>query len=1342
MANSGADAARLAQEVLGYLNFSSGAPDPHFVTALDSLARCLDRPAPAAATETRSGRVKRPASRGAARESSAVQDAAPLWKRLAAELGKRLAELRQSSDAFRDSRQADEVLRLVFDVVLPAYRAFHHDVLAHQDEEFLFQPFFIGRTCEAVLAQGGPWDESERIQQGAIKQLNDFIGYRPVAVLRTAQKIQPYAHEWVRPIPLYVRQAGTAAGRFEEVVAGALELLRQTDPAILEAARFDPDLLDELAIDPRAYDFDHPVNMRPNYLFGCWDPHRIDNRGFYRRYVVQQVTIDALTDRIAQRRDLPRDEVLFEAAAVLAGTILMGSGISGSGPECYDSTVTLGNLVPQIAAYRDAFYERLIAGRTGRHLARLQREAAQLRQPFGGARQHLNQALARRRADQLQHVHLAHIYARMGYADPARRHAETVRVASARMRCDMQCRMTEAHRAVEAHDLARGAALAADVESLLHRAVECGATVDPWNILGFGGQYARFPGVEDSAPDHRVDQLLETVNDLFGLQARLLHEAAAAGNAPVQTEISLRMDQLAVWWDRFAVTEVADVDGFSGREAWQSAEQVAAALALWKQAGTAAGNVAFWRQHAEGFRSPKAYALLVEALLDHGDLVAAMALLIHWLGQAEEIRLAQGHHAFHTLAVRWMEKLWSEKPPDDRSGRPETLEQRWSLGRKFLDFLEANAESFWEVPRLEIGGVPVDAGAEPPEDETDDDADGLYGAAYENVTYRDTTDDGVDADMIEGAAIAGDFELSREAERIVGRLAFLITTGRLWRRMAAASLGKNALLPDREDAIAGWMAHVLRRRQAIAELLGVVHRYAIPAPASRYDALVEFDQRQAVKESLIDRIVAAGIETADIARQILAVCDGPLPDRGLAAWEIAAVELLRAAFRGDAAAAQENFGPLVEQLAAQTVLYVPVSRGGNPQRIVAARNVLQVVRQLLAALPRLGLVDETLLLLETAQTMERQHPAGAMAVTEFDGLFETAGRGILQCLTATLIAEPPAARKRSPKPAIDRFFRDLLEPAIEALLRRWLAHNRHVRLSVLEQLDDDESWGDVCTFIRVYGQDLFSQRFLAYGNIRAILHQGVDTWIDGLLEDEDAAGAFRFLADIPDRLSRDDAVRWIETSLEAVLEDYNEYRDYNTTTTQSDRGEMLFVLLDFLRVKASYDRVNWNLYPVFLAHRVLIESGFPDVAARWSEAIADRTRAIAIDHVQRFEKLCAQYGVRLRTVGERVGERFIQPLAVDRLRALVLPAVRACGTAAAAAAFAQLEVEVAHFTAEPAGVGIDVPAWLEALEDEVHKAQAAAEENDDDLAGMPVIPQKRLSRETLRRLLRAWQDDE
>ncbi len=60
------------------------------------------------------------------------------------------------------------------------------------------------------------------------------------------------------------------------------------------------DALDELAFDPRAYDFNHPVNRRPNYHFGTWDQHLIDNKGRYRRFVIQQCTFDAVLARIEQ----------------------------------------------------------------------------------------------------------------------------------------------------------------------------------------------------------------------------------------------------------------------------------------------------------------------------------------------------------------------------------------------------------------------------------------------------------------------------------------------------------------------------------------------------------------------------------------------------------------------------------------------------------------------------------------------------------------------------------------------------------------------------------------------------------------------------------------------------------------------------------------------------------------------------------------------------------------------------------------------------------------------------------------------------------------------------------
>ncbi len=102
-------------------------------------------------------------------------------------------------------------------------------------------------------------------------------------------------------------------------------------------------------------------------------------------------------DCVTSQNWTPRS-CLSEAASVLAGTILMASGISGWGPGAYTSDITLHSLMKPIATYRDAYYEDRLEQITGKHAERLASEQKLRRQPFGAARQHLNAALAERRA--------------------------------------------------------------------------------------------------------------------------------------------------------------------------------------------------------------------------------------------------------------------------------------------------------------------------------------------------------------------------------------------------------------------------------------------------------------------------------------------------------------------------------------------------------------------------------------------------------------------------------------------------------------------------------------------------------------------------------------------------------------------------------------------------------------------------------------------------------------------------------------------------------------------------------------------------------------------------------
>ncbi len=242
----------------------------------------------------------------------------------------------------------------------------------------------------------------------------------------------------------------------------------------------------------------------------------------------------------------------------------------------------------------------------------------------------------------------------MDYPAAALRQAHIVPVASARMICEIECRLAAGHAANSARRFELTSELLLEIEAFLHRGIECGALVDPWNILGFQGQFSLFPSPENSVADHRVEQLVELMNQIVGLYSRLWSEAAARDQPQMAAALSRRLKKLTDWWDRFAPTSVESIESFSGREAYESIHEVSAALAAFHRAGGAAGDIAFWRKRVAKFNSPKAYGLAVAALLEQPDLVAALALLMQWLSQAGLIRLAQGEYSFHVLATRWL----------------------------------------------------------------------------------------------------------------------------------------------------------------------------------------------------------------------------------------------------------------------------------------------------------------------------------------------------------------------------------------------------------------------------------------------------------------------------------------------------------------------------------------------------------------------------------------------------------------------------------------------------------------------------------------------------------------
>jgi hypothetical protein len=223
---------------------------------------------------------------------------------------------------------------------------------------------------------------------------------------------------------------------------------------------------------------------------------------------------------------------------------------------------------------------------------------------------------------------------------------------------------------------------------------------------------------------------------------------------------------------------------------------------------------------------------------------------------------------------------------------------------------------------------------------------------------------------------------------------------------------------------------------------------------------------------------------------------------------------------------------------------------------------------------------------------------------------------------------------------------------------------------------------------------------LQLGNVRAILHQGTDVWL-AQLQDSPDGEQFKIVRELGRSITLPKAARYLTLVFEAVIENYNEYRDFNSTTTQSDRGDLLFMFLDFLRLRVRYDRVCWHLRPVIWAHRILVQANENRVARMWRRSLSDRVGPEADRYLEKFEKLRRQYSMQMMTVRDRLAERFIMPMQIDRMRSLVPQAMAEIGSAKSSRAFEILEHEARALTVQPMGIGVDLPHWLSALEEEV-----------------------------------------
>ncbi len=172
------------------------------------------------------------------------------------------------------------------------------------------------------------------------------------------------------------------------------------------------------------------------------------------------------------------------------------------------------------------------------------------------------------------------------------------------------------------------------------------------------------------------------------------------------------------------------------------------------------------------------------------------------------------------------------------------------------------------------------------------------------------------------------------------------------------------------------------------------------------------------------------------------------------------------------------------------------------------------------------------------------------------------------------------------------------------------------------------------------------------------------------------------------------------------------------------------MLLDFLRLRTQYDRVAWHLKPVVWSHATLVRHGEKQAARLWRRALTERLGDEPDKYLKKLAKLQSKYAMRMPTIADRLSERFIQPLQIDRIKALVEPAMREPGEHASRRVFELLEHEIEVLTREPSGVGLDIPPWLASLEDEVDQVRHRL--NDLEIDPWGLIEPVRIDFETVR----------
>jgi hypothetical protein len=666
--------------------------------------------------------------------------------------------------------------------------------------------------------------------------------------------------------------------------------------------------------------------------------------------------------------------------------------------------------------------------------------------------------------------------------------------------------------------------------------------------------------------------------------------------------------------------------------------------------------------------------------------------------------------------------------------------------RRFLELVEANTAGLTEKIDIAASGQEPQSRDESGTvltDETDDDqigTDESVASAYESMVWQDSTDDGTDGGMLDVDLPAGASNpvvaVEEAADFLTGVIVMLrqtIVTGCL--DAAAGQIETSAV---EIDSLRGWRQTLRRLRRAMVR--AAMHIISRDQHQPRGMTAAEFDRLRWQRDVAAERLVEAALQTGETIWMLsarIAIAQEVVQKTNLSHDEASRLpskimpkpavgKLLAAVFVDDQPMIHQQMERIRHHLRGKTVLYVPLARGGRADRVFAARMRERLLERLVAVLPRRGLVEETIDLVRLAKKLESRRPPGAASVSEFDRVFESATTALVGRIVASARVAGPGEAEPSSVVATQRIL-DGLAILIPKLLETWTTHARQLRLSVLERVRDDKSFQVVKEFIKHYGNGLFTQHLLTPSSLRSILRGGVRPYLERLIKQEAAGTDWRISDSNEDggsnqpgpvklieaintgEISLKQATSRLRLILESVAENHSEYRDWNSTTTQSDRGDYLYVLLEFLRIKAEYERIVWTLRPVSMAHRVLVQSGATEAASAWRQRMEEETVGTANDLIERLSVLQQKTGVRLASVSDRVQRPFTAMLEQDEIESLVEPAVRELLVGEPEGAGGQLETHAEEFLGVATGSGVEVPDWLDRLSVTVDRVLEEAE---------------------------------